>query len=122
GRWGCSGGAADLARLLQQIRRALIAREQVRAVVGRHKGLQRLDAGQQTDEIILIAKREHRIDQVVTDAGFALLDLEAVGEEVEELVHIPKIDGCLYFTSKLSKIVVTIALTKLNFGKLIEPV
>ena len=44
--------------------------------------LQRMDAGEQADEIVLTAEREHRVDQVVADARFALLDLEAVGEEV----------------------------------------
>ena len=46
--------------------------------------LQRMDAREQADEIVLPAQREHRVDQVVADAGFALLDLEAVVEEVEE--------------------------------------
>jgi hypothetical protein len=67
--------------LLEDIGRALVAREQVGAVLGADEGLQRMDAGEQADEIILPAEREHRVDQVVADAGFALLDLEAVGEE-----------------------------------------
>ena len=44
-----------------------------------------MDAGEQADEIVLPAKREHSVDQIVTDARLALLDLEAVGEEVEQL-------------------------------------
>ena len=44
-----------------------------------------MDAREQPDEIVLAAEREHRVDQVVADAGFALLDLEAVGEEVENI-------------------------------------
>ena len=47
-----------------------------------------MDAGEQADEIVLAAEREHRVDQVVADAGFALLDLEAVGEEVENALTI----------------------------------
>ena len=43
-----------------------------------------MDAGEQADEIIFATQREHCVDQVVTDTGFALLDLEAVGEEVED--------------------------------------
>ncbi len=43
-----------------------------------------MDAGEQADEIILPAEREHRVDQVVADTCFALLDFEAVGEEIEE--------------------------------------
>ena len=69
--------------LLQDIRGALVAGEQVRAVLGPDERLQRADAGEQADEIVLAAEREHRVDQVVADPGFALLDLEAVGEEVE---------------------------------------
>ena len=71
------------ALLLQDIRGALVAGEQVGAVLGPDERLQRADAGEQADEIVLAAEREHRVDQVVADAGFALLDLEAVGEEVE---------------------------------------
>ena len=44
-----------------------------------------MDAGEQADEIVLPAECEYRVDQVVTDARLALLDLEAVGEEVEQL-------------------------------------
>ena len=46
--------------------------------------VQRVNAGEQADEIVLAAKREHRVDQVVADPGFLLLDLEAVGEEPNE--------------------------------------
>ncbi len=70
--------------LLQDIRRALVAGEQIRRLLGLDERLQRADAGEQTDEIVLSAEREHRVDQVVANAGFALLDLEAVGEEVEQ--------------------------------------
>ena len=43
-----------------------------------------MNAREQADEIILPPKREHRVDQIVPDTGFALLDFEAVGEEVEK--------------------------------------
>ena len=43
-----------------------------------------MDAGEQADEVVLAAEREDRVDQVVAHAGFALLNLEAVGEEVEK--------------------------------------
>jgi len=42
-----------------------------------------VDPREQANEIVLTPQREHRVDQVVTNTGFALLDLEAVGEEVE---------------------------------------
>ena len=50
------------------------------------EGLQRADAGEQTDEIVLTAQREHRVDQIVADAGLALLDFEAIGEEFDHLI------------------------------------
>ena len=37
---------------------------------------------QQPDKIILTAKAKHRINQIVPHARFALLDFEAVGEEI----------------------------------------
>ena len=49
-----------------------------------------MDPGEQADEIVLPAQREHRIDQVVADTGFALLDLEAVGEEIEQIAMIKR--------------------------------
>ncbi len=44
-----------------------------------------MHAGKQADKVVLAAKREDRVDQVVADTCLALLDLEAVGEEVEEV-------------------------------------
>ena len=86
--------------LLQDIRGALVAGEQVRAVLGADERLQRVDAGEQADEIVLAAEREHRVDQVVADAGFALLDLEAVGEEVEKLDR----DSCSTSRSRVARL------------------
>ena len=40
---------------------------------------------EQTDEIVFPTQRKHRIDQVMPDTRLALLDFEAVGEEVEEV-------------------------------------
>ncbi len=56
---------------------------QVGAVLGFHERLQRMNACEQTDEIVLATQREHRVDEVVPNACLALLDFEAVGEEVE---------------------------------------
>ena len=36
---------------------------------------------QQPDQIVLAAKREHGVDQIVADTCLALLDFEAIGEE-----------------------------------------
>ena len=71
--------------LLEDVGRALVAGEQIGAVGGADERLQRVDAGEQADEIVLPAEREHRVDQVVADAGFALLDFETVGKKVEQL-------------------------------------
>ncbi len=45
-----------------------------------------MDPGEQADEVVLLAEREDGVDQVVADAGLALLDLEAVGEEGRQRV------------------------------------
>ena len=71
--------------LLEDIRGALVACEEIRAIIGSDKGLQRLHTGEQTDEIVLPAERKNRVDEVVANACFLLLDLEAVGEEVDYL-------------------------------------
>ena len=47
-----------------------------------------MDAGEQTDEIVLTTEREYRVDKVVAHACFALLDFEAVSEEIEQIVAI----------------------------------
>ena len=44
-----------------------------------------MDAGEQADEIVLATESEHGVDQIVADASFALLDLEAIGEEIEKV-------------------------------------
>ena len=46
------------------------------------------DAGEQAHEIVLAAKREHRIDQIVPDPRLALLDLQPIGEEIEKLIAV----------------------------------
>ncbi len=64
--------------------RALGAREQVLAVVGVEEFAERLDAADDQQEIVLAAKREHGIDEVVTRALIAELDLQAIGEEGDQ--------------------------------------
>ena len=66
---------------------ALVAGEEVGAFGSLDEGLEGPDPGEQPDEIVLAAEREDGVDQVVADPGFALLDLEAVGEEVEYRVR-----------------------------------
>ena len=46
-----------------------------------------MDAGEQADEIVLPAQREHCIDQVVADACLALLDFETVRKKISDLLR-----------------------------------
>jgi hypothetical protein len=69
--------------LLQNVRRALVGGEQVGALPRLDEGLQRLHPRQQPNEIVLPAKREHRIDQIVPNPRLALLHLQPVGEEID---------------------------------------
>src|SRR3546814_10897296 len=55
---GCRRGVLLLLDL-QDVRRALVAREQICAVVGGDKALERLHPREQPDEIVLPSKREH---------------------------------------------------------------
>ena len=63
---------------------AAIGRQQIGPVIGAEEILQRLDPGQQPDQIVLPAQRKHRSDQIVPHALLAQHDLEPVGEEIEE--------------------------------------
>ena len=69
----------------EDVRRTLVGHEQVGSVIGSDKLLERLHPGEKANQIVLPAKREHGIDQVVADASLALLDLQAVGEEGQDL-------------------------------------
>ena len=66
---------------LEDIGGALVARQQIGAVVGLEERLQRLDPRHQPHQIVFMAKREHRIDQIVANAFFLQRDFQAVGEE-----------------------------------------
>ena len=85
---GCVGCVAILALVLllldlEDVRRAAIAGEQVRAVVGFEECLQRFDAAHEADQIVFVAEREHGIDQIVANAFFPQRDFQAVGKEYE---------------------------------------
>ena len=67
--------------LLQDVGSTLVAGDQVGTVLRSDERLERMDAGEKADEIVLAAEREHRVDEVVADAGFALLDFEAIDQE-----------------------------------------
>ena len=78
-------GRGGVPLLLQDVRGALVAGEEVRAFGRLHERLQRADAGEQADEVVLAAEREHGVDEVVADAGFALLNFEAIDQECDEV-------------------------------------
>ena len=65
--------------------RALVAGEQVIAVLGVEEFSQRLDAADDEKKIVLAFEREHRIDQIVPRALLAELDFQTVGEESQEV-------------------------------------
>ena len=64
---------------------ALGAGEQIGAVFGLEEFAQRFDARDDHQEVVLAAEREHRIDQIVPRALLREMDLEAVGEEGEQV-------------------------------------
>ena len=69
----------------QDVGGAAIAGEQVLAVLGVEQAPERLDAADDHEEIVLAGQREHRVDQIVPRALVAQVDLQAVGEEGEEV-------------------------------------
>ena len=50
----------------------------------RDRRLKRLHAGKQADKIVFATQRQHGVDKIISNTGFALLDLEAISEEVEQ--------------------------------------
>src|SRR5262249_48378379 len=90
-------GLADvLARVLllldaDDVGGALIAGEQILAVVGVEEFAQRLDAAHDEDEVVLAFERGHGINEVVPRALLAQLYLEAVGYEVAYTAASPSI-------------------------------
>ena len=69
----------------QDVGGALDAGEQVLAVVGVEEFAERLDAAHDHQQVVLAAEREHGVDQIVPRALLAQLDLQAVGEESEQV-------------------------------------
>src|SRR5207247_6832119 len=68
----------------KNVTRALGPCKQVLAVVGVKELSERVDAADHQEQIVLPPERKHGIDEIVTRALVAKLDLEAVGEEGEE--------------------------------------
>ena len=78
-RWDDGLGPA---LLLEDVGGALVAGEKIGALGRLDERLQRLHPGEQPDEIVLSAEGENRIDQIVPDTRLALLDLQAIGQEI----------------------------------------
>ena len=64
---------------------ALVAGEQVLAVLGVEEFAERLDAADDQDEIVLAVEREHGIDEIVPRALLAQLDFQAIGKEGKQI-------------------------------------
>src|SRR5262249_60553477 len=79
------GRAVALLLDAQDVGGALRTGEQIPAIVAVEEFSQRLDPADDQDEVILVLQRKHRIDEIVTRALLAQLDLEAIGEEDEEI-------------------------------------
>ena len=56
----------------------------LRAVLGVEEAAKRVDAAHDHQKVVLTAESEHRVDQIVPRALIAQIDLEAVGEEIEQ--------------------------------------
>ena len=89
-------GLADiLARVLllldaDDVGRALVAGEQILAVLGVEEFAQRLDPADDEQEIVLAFQREYGIDEIVPRALLAQLHFEAVGEELKKVIFQPR--------------------------------
>ena len=70
---------------LQDVGGALVAGQEVLAVVGGEKRSQSLDALDDEQQVVLTAEREDGVDEVEAGTLFAQLHLQPVGEEVEEI-------------------------------------
>ena len=68
----------------QNVRRAAVACQQVLPVLGVEQPPERLDPPDDREQIVLAGQGEDRVDQVVTGALVAQVDLQPVGEEVEQ--------------------------------------
>src|SRR3546814_12575506 len=77
---GCRRGVLLLLDL-QDVRRALVAREQICAVVVGDKALERLHPREQPDEIVLPSQREHGLAPVVAPTSFPFLHLSTVADK-----------------------------------------
>src|SRR3546814_10894709 len=75
--------------LLENIRRALVPREQIGTVLGRDETLQRMNPREQPDEVVLMAvlKRKNRVDQIMANACFTLLNFQPLGKKGFERIH-----------------------------------
>ncbi len=85
---GCRvAGLVLLLLVTKDVRRALHAGEQHRAVIRLQELAERLDALHDQREVVLPAKRKHRIDQIVPRTLVAQVHLQPIGEEGEAVSY-----------------------------------
>ena len=87
--WPARGARPLPLLFLEDVRGALVGHEQIRPVLGFDKLLERVHARKQPNEVVLSAKRKYRINQVVPGPSLALLDLQPVGEKLEDFRRRP---------------------------------
>ena len=85
-RIGRAGIFAHVLLLLDadDVGRALVAGEQIFAVLGVEEFSERLDAADDEKEIVLAFERKHGVDEIVPRTLLAELDFQAIGEESQQ--------------------------------------
>ena len=68
----------------QDIGGAAIGREKIGPVLAGEKALQRRDARAQANQIVLLARREDRADQIMAHALLPQVHLDPIGEEAQQ--------------------------------------
>ena len=76
---------------LENVGGALDAGEKILAVIAFEEFGKRFDAADDHQEIILPAKREHGIDQIMPRALILEIDFETIGEEGEEIMSVQSV-------------------------------
>ena len=72
--------------VLQDIGGALVAGQKVGTVLAFEEHLQRLAPGHQSDQIVFMGERIHRVDEIVAHALLPKRDFQAIREEGKKLV------------------------------------
>ena len=65
----------------KDVRRTLVAREQVASIFRIEERPERLDAADDEEEVVLPFQREHNVDEIMPRTGVAKVDLQTISEE-----------------------------------------